>query len=561
MLLKKIPALIMISVAMLLMASCKKSNTQGRFIPSDASMIVHVNAASLSEKLPWTEVKQNEFFQKMYADTSLSSVAKSALDNPENTGVDIKKDLIFFAMKDSTGTYVAFEGSIKDAAKFKAYNTASLKKAAATQKDGIEYLSTDDVTVSWDNKKFIVVADAPTDNVRYTENPWMDSAFKKLNIDSLAKTAPKTDRNELLTATQLHSLAAKASMSENERFGKLVTGKGDLHFYVNIEGLSTADGGMPGMSMVNMSKLTQGAVATGTANFENGKIEMDLMFYANKEMTSFWKKYAGNNINEDLLKRLPAKDVAVFMAMNFKPEGLKEFLKITGMDGFVSLGAPMLGFSLDDFIKANKGDLVFSVADLAKDSTTQPQASIFFAASVNDKPSFDKLVASGKKFGGEIKSQINTPLFFYYNEQYFSMGNNQAAVDQFVSKQGNSQLDFYKKITTGPIAGYVNMQYIIGIMQADAGKDSLTQVSLTAASKMWDNIMISGGTFKNDGLSQHVEINLVDKSTNSLKQLNQYMGVVGSVAQQKSKELQPKSQGEQMLLPGSTPVAMILKRL
>ena len=560
MLFNKIPALFLSLCVLLAMASCKKSNKQGRYIPANASIIVHVNAGSLSEKLPWEEVKQNEFFRRMSADTSLSSMAKSALDNPENTGIDTKKDMVFFVVNDSSGAYVAFEGSVKDAAKFKAYNTASIQNASASQKDGIEYISNNEMTVSWDKDKFIVVADAPESSMKYPENPWMDSAFKQLNIDSVKQSPAKIARNVLLTATQLHKLEADKSLGENERFGELVTGKGDMHFYMNLEGLGNVDGGMPGMSMLNLSKLTEGAVATGTADFEDGKIAMDLMFYANKEMTSFWKKYAGNKINEDMLQRLPAKDVAVFMALNFKPEGLKEFLKILGLEGFVSLGAPTLGFSLDEFLKANKGDLVFSVSDLAQDSSGEQKANIFFAASVNDKPSFDKLVAAGKKFGGQITSQIKTPLFFNYNEQYFSMGNNQQAVNSFVSKADNSRLEYYKKIATGPIAGYVDLQYIFRSMQANANQDSLAKAALVASSKMWDNILISGGAFKNNGLSQHLEINLVDKSTNSLKQLNQYMGRVGSLAQQK-KEQQKSEGGRQQTLPGATPAAMILQRL
>jgi hypothetical protein len=333
-----------------------------------------------------------------------------------------------------------------------------------------------------------------------------------------------------------------------------------MHFYVNVESLGNADAGMPGISMLNLSKLTEGAVATGTANFEDGKISMDLMLYANKEMTTFWKKYAGNKINEDMLQRLPAKDVAVFVALNFKPEGLKEFLKILGLDGLISLGAPTFGFSLDEFLKANKGDLVFSVSDLAKDSSGAQKANVFFAASVNDKPSFDKLVAAGKKFGGNITSDMNIPLFFNYNEQYFSMGNNQDAVNAFGNKGDNSKLEYYKKIATGPIAGYIDMQYIIRSMQANASKDSLAQSALAASAKMWDNILISGGAFKNDGLSQHLEINLVDKSTNSLKQLNQYMGKVGSLAQQKM-EQQKSYRGAQQAMPGATPAAIMLQHL
>ena len=554
MLFRKIPTLLLAAFALLAMASCKKSNTQGRYIPADASLIVHVNGASLNQKLPWDNVKQNELFKLMYADTSLSSIAKSALDNPENTGVDTKNDLLFFMVNDSAGSYVAFEGTIKDAAKFKAYNTASVKNATASQKDGVDYLSNNEVTVSWKENRFIIVADAPERKISYPKNPWMDSAFKQLNIDTTQKLVSTVARNGVQTASLLHSLTEDNSLGKNERFGKLVSDKADMHFYVNIEGMSKMNAGMPGMpgmNMINFSKLTEGAVATGSANFADGKIDVDMMFYAGKEMTNLWKKYGGTKINDDLLKRLPAKNIAIFMAMNFQPEGLKEFAKITGLEGLVSLGAPMFGFTLDDFIKANKGDLIFSVSNLTSDSSGKSIANIFFATSVKDKPSFDKLVAAGKKFGSEVSGKINSPLFFNYNEQYFSIGNNQASVDQFATKPTGNTVDLYKKIVEGPIAGYVNLQYIINSAQGSSSKDSLSQAAINASAKMWDNIMISGGNFKNDGLSQHVEINLLDKSTNSLKQLNTYMGIMGSLASQK-KEQQKAGDITELRLTGTT---------
>ena len=53
---------------------------------------------------------------------------------------------------------------------------------------------------------------------------------------------------------------------------------------------------------------------------------------------------------------------------------------------------------------------------------------------------------------------------------------------------------------------------------------------------MWDNMLISGGNFKDGGITQHWEINLLDKNTNSLKQLNTYIGIMGSIQEKKDKQ-------------------------
>jgi len=45
---------------------------------------------------------------------------------------------------------------------------------------------------------------------------------------------------------------------------------------------------------------------------------------------------------------------------------------------------------------------------------------------------------------------------------------------------------------------------------------------LDASLKMWQDILVTGGKVKNGSMNYDVEINLVDKNVNSLKQLNQY---------------------------------------
>jgi len=89
---KNFQTLLFVFAASLFVVSCsKKSNVEGKNIPANASIVVLVNGESISAKLPWEEVKQNELFKLVALDSTMSSIAKSALDNPENTGIDTKK--------------------------------------------------------------------------------------------------------------------------------------------------------------------------------------------------------------------------------------------------------------------------------------------------------------------------------------------------------------------------------------------------------------------------------------------------------------------------------------
>jgi hypothetical protein len=57
---------------------------------------------------------------------------------------------------------------------------------------------------------------------------------------------------------------------------------------------------------------------------------------------------------------------------------------------------------------------------------------------------------------------------------------------------------------------------------------------------MWQDILAKGGDFKDKASEFEFEINLVDKNTNSLKQLNQYMDKMAALKEEKMANLKIK---------------------
>ncbi len=53
---------------------------------------------------------------------------------------------------------------------------------------------------------------------------------------------------------------------------------------------------------------------------------------------------------------------------------------------------------------------------------------------------------------------------------------------------------------------------------------------------MWNNLYFSGGEFKNDGIVTNAELNMLDKTTNSLLQLNKYFDDNAKVMVEKRKQ-------------------------
>ncbi len=505
---KLLQTLSFICLSMLLLISCGKKNEAGKFIPGNASVVVVIDGASINKKLSWEEIKQGELFKQAYADSTMSAMAKSAMDNPENTGISINDDMSFFMVNDSSGTYGALTGKVKDATKFKNYLKATLKEGVASEKGKIQFMTQKDYTISWNDERFYMVGEINTSGMNpLAQMPSMD------NYDS--STASK-NLDVVSIAEKLYSIKEKNSLAENEKFGEVMKKEGDVRFWVSVDALQSQSMGMAAMAMMNVSKLTKDSYYTGVANFEDGKIVMDIVSYSGKELTELWKKYQGDDVDTKMIEQSPVKDPAFVVAMNYKPKGLKALLELTGMEGFANLGVSRLGFTMDDFINGHDGKLLFVGGDASRDSLGSQDMKGFFTVGINDKVAFAKLINAAKKEAGMIPSDKAQ---YVVNDKYFVLGTPGIAAS-YLDGKAKSNYNFLDKIKGGPMGGFINLDYIMKNMASTASYRS-AQDSINIA--MWDNASFNGGNFENGGVTQHIEINMKDKKTNSLKQLNQYV--------------------------------------
>lgn len=526
-------------------AACGKTNKQGRLIPANAALVAQADGKSLLSKVSWDEVKQNQLFQAIYQDSSMQQTVKKLLDNPEKAGIDINNDLLLFLAKDSMGGYVCVQGNVKDAAALKAFNTEITNGGSETESDGVHLISHNPICAAWNNEKFIYLVDAP-------EMRAMDELSRRMQADSINVSSNAKPRDILAAAKSIFALSEGNSLAKNERFTTLMNEPGDIKFWINSEVLSNSFSPLSAMGMVNFEKLSKGAVTTFAANFENGKITLNGHSYAGEELTKLYKKYGGGKVSEDMLKRIPGKDVVGLFGFNFKPEGVKAFLQLLGLDGLINIGLAKVGFTLDDFIKANKGDIVFGLTDLQiKKDTSQnylfkndsldvpfspkPTFNFSFAASIGDKDAFNKLINAGKTIGGQFSNQSDLPVAYNSNGSYFVLSNTKENADKFLAGPADNAA-IVDKISGEAMGGYLNFQNIFKVMPANEIKDSLGKVMFDESVKMWDFVLMKGGSFENGSIAQKFEINLVDKNTNSLKQLNQYISKLGQLINEKKKK-------------------------
>jgi hypothetical protein len=513
--------------------SCK-SNKSGIAIPKDASVAVHVDVKSLTSKVSWQEIQQTEWFKDLYANET-DSFARKTLENPGNTGVDLQGDLAFFMKQQGQGGYLVVEGDLKDAAAFEKFATEVNKGGKVTKSGDVSVLNTGlKSLVSWTANRFVYIADMPMPNAYASMN--------RGNGDNYEPFAFKTDSLQKF-AVELFDLSGKNNLANDDRFASLLKETGDIHYWVNAEQYGRSLGGL--LSMIKLSVLFEGNAYGSTVNFENGKISLKSKGWYNKELSALIKKYGGEKVSEATINRIPSKNVLAAFAFKYQPEGFREFIKLLGVDGFVNSGLGSVGYSTDEFVKATKGDVLISVTDLdIKQRVLQgpdgepmeapqdmpaipdPTAKILFATSVKDKPSFDKLFGIIQSKSQELGA-FTKNIHFQLNNEWFAAGNSPEQVNAFLSG-GNSNLDFAKRISGRSFGGYINVQQILKSTSALA-TDSSSKVALDASIAMWQDIYMLSSGEANGAYTGEAEINLVDKSTNSLKQLNKYIDVISKL--------------------------------
>ncbi|RYY19058.1 MAG: DUF4836 family protein [Chitinophagaceae bacterium] len=506
--------------------SCGRGDKSGLAIPKDASVVVHINSGGLTKKISWEEIKGTNWFREIYAEAD-DSLAKKMMDDPGASGIDIDKDLAFFAKRQGRGGYMVFEGFVKDAAAFEAFNKKINDGATASKSGDLNIMKLkENGMLSWNASRFVYVLNAPNMGGFAMMSQGAPTEPYSFPADSLQ-----------MFGTLLYDLPSDQSMYEDDRFAAVMKESGDMHVWMNNEKTygSMAEGML---SMLKVNALFDKNATGMSVNFDDGKISVKSKQFFNKDVLKLLDKYPAKDISADLINRIPSQNVVAAIVMNYPPEGLKELMKLFGFDGAINGFMQQVGYSVDEFVKANKGEILIAVTDLKPykglDSATinpdgtvnsqnsmAPDLNYFFATSINDKPAFDKLVGIIAGQVGDISQSGGFPKLSYsMNNNWFAAGNSQEQVTRFLAGGDNKQ-PFASKITGQPFGAYVDLQKIMA-SGTSAATDTSSKAALDLSLKMWQDITVTGGKLKSGSLNYDVEINLVNKSANSLKQLNQY---------------------------------------
>ncbi len=504
-----------VSVVVLFLSSCGKNNEAGKMIPGDAIFVAQVNLKSLGNKLSWKEIQQTDIYKKAITDSSMADWRKNLLENPSASGIDFDEGIVFFTADHDGSKYFAAEGKIKSQSDFDKFNK-NFAEGSATKDGDINLLNLkNNGLVGWKDNRFIYLMNAG--NKIYKIDDWNDG-------NNMQNDNPPTSKSIEFSALckNLFSLKTDSSLAQNDRFASLLKETGDIHVYQNTDAMLKNSPSMGMLGMLKLDAFTKGNASTYTINFDNGKIDVSQKMFVSQQLTDIAKKYMGNSVNMDMIKKIPSNNVIGLLAFNFKPEGITEMIKLTGIDGMINSYTQPMGFNLDDFSKATNGDWLLAFTDLnLSDSMHHPEFNYIFSAGIQDKASLEKILNAAKKT--TVQMGNDSIINYVMNDKLFAQSNHTAFANQFLNGNSNTTWDVADKLSGHPVAFYFDIHKLLSQFSSwnitKPGRKEMLDQSLN----IWNNVIATGGEFNNGGFTFKTEINLMNKDSNSLQQLSKYL--------------------------------------
>ncbi len=513
----------------LVLASCSKSGKTGLLVPEDASIVVTINSQSLSEKITWQEIQASEWYKEIQSKGTNDDTALTALiSQPEKSGVDIKAGFAFFMKSQNNGGYLAFQGKLKNAADFEAALKSLKKDINIQKKDDLSYTNMDDNAVlTWNSSRFIFVADAPMN----VANEMMGAGGRanRFGTDSL-----------FIFAKNTYALSGKKLLDSDKRFADLVTGKGDLHYWISAEKMynSSLAGGI--LSMMKFNTLIEGNINTGTLSFENGKIALGGEQFYGKELAKLMDKHPTDGISADLINRLPSGDALAAGVYKLSVPMIIDVIKLVGADGIANSYLGKENLSLDEIAAAFKGDIAFALTGIEKTPVTntyegydgKPESYTYEKENpklvvgisvVQDK--FNKLYNMFMKEMGPSKPN---DIFIKNEKDWFIVGTDSAAQETFLA--GNNKPNYADKLKGHNLNFFINIPQLLGSFSRSTD-DSISNAMLDLSKATWLEF-VANSDYKKGKSTYNMEVQLSDKNINSLKQINQYADKMNALQKQ-----------------------------
>lgn len=526
-------------VASAMLTSCKNNVAkEAKYIPKDATAVFVLDAGQMQDKLQNGGISTDSLIARLFKNEPADSKSRAEFNEVRNNaGIDWEKKWFFFMLqkalpdKSSANTFSVL-GSLKDAAKLEAYlqKQEDLKgKTIQKEKDYSYLLAKDNTMFAW-NKEHVIVT-------FYMHAPQFSLTPDSVQLDQPA--VPSNDEAALKAqVAQYFTQATSASLADQPIFTDLFKEKADGYMFSSTNNAPSYLSMMP-IQVPKLAELLKDNFATGTFNFEDGKIVAKGTSYPNQMVSNLIKQYASPSVNLSMLEKYPSASLNGFMLFAIDPQIIGGLLKQLEVEGFVNISLEKAGLTADDIYKSFKGDFALMVSDIGMKGVEpqmkwdeksmmakKPWGKMIVNMPIGDKASFDKIMAKAVEMGGVVKTPTGykgapavtaTGMFIQSDEKNLIIASDSLTYAQYVS--GTAKATISKEVMdkmSGKKSGV--MYFDIANTLNSFGKDSAAGYanSMLTAKQTFRDVIGTIDAFDGKTLQSRFELRMQDEKQNSL---------------------------------------------
>ena len=536
---------------LLLLASCNSLPKHARYVPKDALMVLGLHTGEMSKELAWSAITGSNLLDEMRK--AGGGKMPDMMKDAENAGIDFGSTMYFYTKPDtrfSGSTRMAAVLPVADAKKLDAYIRKYASGAAIRSlKDRSEVLIDGKVYIGW-NEDVLIAMNTIVQNVETSETPVPDTVDGEL-IEGNANISMVESVDSVATATEMDAAfhpVKGASMTDNSRFKDLENAGHDITVWLAQDALMDAYGSRAGMMGFTMGGgLWKGsAMATGF-DFEKGRVDGSMRYYASDSMRAIAKEFGKENIDGDMLRRLPSAGLNFAAGYHLSPKAIRMMLDKMGVTGMANLALMQKGMNVDDVLGAFSGDMVVSLNNFRVetkmqeiDSVTQkefgltpapitsPAIDFVYAMKIGDKAKMTKLLSFLSS--SELLQQSAPNVYILpnstdgptliFNDKYLAVSEGAAGAQAFLKEAAGTMPEAVKKEINGhPLGMWADVQsFMTGAAQMSRGSSS-DSATFNVVRNLFTTFTGHGGEFKGNASEYHMSLGFVNKDENSLVQL------------------------------------------
>ena len=529
---------IAILLLVLIFSSCSKRPDHTNYIPKDAVAVAGINLKSLSKKIAWNMITGSKLFTEMKKRLPEKST-KDAMSGIEKAGIDPFNTFYVYVKTDNRfkgGNRITGLVPLNDAAAWENYVRQVFPKVQITQHgDRKEASLGTDMYVGW-NKNLLIIINVLSDNDLMAN----DGGGNRKGTEMAQADISAEMENAF-------SVKKENSIVQNKHFEELELKGHDISFWLNYEQLmlnysSDMADKMGGLTLSNT--LWKDIAFTVGFDFVKGKIAGEMHYYLSDSLKSIGAEFGGANADNDMISRLPGKNMDMILAMHISPKGLKDLMEKFGLLGMANAGLRMQDMNVDNVLDAFTGDMAIVMNDFSittqkvkeefmgeviEHEVQKPNLSMSYVVKINKKENFQSLLKLAKDAG--LKTMGNgfvVPLdekdsvYIVMNDQYavVSNKNNYAQGILNADFKGQKMSSTASSILNGyPWAMFIDVDELFKGINPNISNSPRDSAIVAESKKLLSSFSFNGGAFKNNAFEYHLDISFKNTEENSLIEL------------------------------------------